>query len=288
MPAVEDILTVNEQAVRKWGTMLFAIADYDTAAPGAFFGGDTLPIALPADHLDLGFVTTDGITVADSISSESTSMLQSLEPVRDDLTGRDQSLSVVFGEANAWVNALYHAAQVADFPADRDGEWEFTDAGITDTPYYRILLYGQDGVGSQAVYRVEYAYRAKVTSKTDRALGRSASESFGFTFKLFRDSTLDKTLYRGQNGPGLGSATSEPTVTGATPSGGAPGDLLKITGSRFLGTTGITIDGQAVVEFQVDDFSTIYAIIPSGVTGAADIVVTTPAGASDAYSYTAA
>lgn len=288
MPAVESILTKNESAVRKWGTQLLAIADYDAAAPSSFFGGDHLPLALPSGHLDLGFVTTDGVTVADSLSSESTSMLQSLEPVREDLTGRDQSMSVVFGEANAWVNALYHGLQVADFPADREGAWEYTDAGITDTPYYRVLLYGQDGVGSQAIYRVEYAYKAKVTSKTDRAMSRSASESYGFTFKLFRDSLLDKTLYRGQDGPGLASSTQVPVISAATPSGGAPGDLLKISGARFLGTTGITIDGEAVVEFAVDDFSTIYAVIPSGVTGSAPIVVTTAAGASDPFAYTAA
>lgn len=288
MPAVDSILTINESAVRKWGTQLFAIADYDTAAPSSFFGGDHLPIALPTDHMDMGFVTTDGVTAADSISSEPTNMLQSLEPVRSDVTGREQSLSVVFGEANAWVNALYHLQQVADWPADRDGAWEFTDSGITDSPYYRVMLYAQDGVGSQAIYRVEYAYKAKVTSKTDRALSRSASESFGFTFALYRDPLLDKGFYRGQDGPGLASATQAPTITGATPSGAGVGHLLKISGTRFLGTTGITIDGQAVTYFTVEDFSTIYAVIPSGVSGAANIVVTTPAGASAAYAYTAA
>lgn len=288
MPAVEDILTLNETAIRKWGKQLIAIADYDTAAPSSFFGGDTLPVALPTGHKDLGFVTTDGITVADSLSSEATQMLQTLEPVRNDVTGRDQTLAVVFGEANAWVNALYHGVQVADWPADRDGDWEYTDSGITDTPYYRVLLYGQDGVGSQAIYRVEYAYRAKVTAKTDRALSRSNAETFGFTFTLFRDPQLDKSLYRGQNGPGMGSATALPVVSGATPSGLTTGDLLKITGSRFLGATAVTIDGQAVTEFAVANFSTIYAVIPASVTGAADIVVTTPAGASDPFAYTAA
>lgn len=288
MPAVENILTVNENAIRKWGKQLLAIADYDTAAPSSFFGGDTLPIALPTGHKDLGFLTTDGITVADSLSTEATQMLQSLEAVRNDVTGREQSLTGVFGEANAWVNAMYHGLQVADWPADRDGPWEFTDVGITDTPYYRILLYGQDGVGSQAVYRVEYAFKAKITAKTDRALQRSGEESFGFTWTLFRDPLLDKTLYRGQNGPGMGSATALPTIADATPSGGAPGDLLKITGSRFTGTTGITIDGATVLDFVVDDFSTIYAIIPAAVTGAAAIIVTNAAGASDPFAYTAA
>lgn len=288
MPAVDSILTVNESAVRKWGKQLIAIADYDTAAPGSFFGGDLLPVALPTDHLDLGFVTTDGVTAADSVESEATNMLQTLEPVRSDLTGRTQSLTVVFGESNAYVNALYHLQQVADWPADRDGEWEFTDTGVTDSPYYRVMLYGQDGVGSQAIYRVEYAYKAKITSKTDRALSRAASESYGFTFTLYRDTILDKILYRGQNGPGLASATEVPTITAATPSGLTTGDILKITGSRFTGTTAITIDAQNVTEFVVHDFSTIYALIPAAVSGAANIVVTNAAGASDPYAYTAA
>lgn len=286
MPAVSP--TLNESKVRKWGTVLFAIADMGTAIPDDLFGGDYLPIALPSGFKDLGFITTDGVTAVDSLSSEPTNMLQSLEAVRTDIAGREMSLSAVFGESNAWVNALYHSKLVSEFGADRDGSWDFTEAGISDTPYYRILMFGQDGVGDDAVYRVEAAYKAKVTAKTDRALGRSNPETFGFTFGLFRDQDLDKTYRRAEDGPSMHTPSTLPVISTVTPTGGAVGDVVKVSGTRFVGVTGITMDAVTVTDYQVHDANTIYLAIPATVSGAADVVVTTSAGASTAYEYTAA
>ncbi|NCD23919.1 MAG: hypothetical protein EOL90_13430, partial [Spartobacteria bacterium] len=79
-----------------------------------------------------------------------------------------------------------------------------------------------------------------------------------------------------------------PLIVSVLPSGGAPGEMVTITGSRFTGTTGITIDAAAVVEFEVVSDTKIAALIPATVTGAADVVVTNAAGASAAYAYTAA
>lgn len=286
MPDITPVL--NRSKVHKWGTIVFAIADETTAMPAAFFGVDYKPIALPSGFKDLGFITTDGVTAADSISVEPTTMLQDLEPVRTDLTGREMSLSVVFGESNAWVQGLFHGLPVADWPADRDSAWDYSDEGATDFPYYRVLLFMQDGVGDKALYRVEGGWKAKVTSKTDRALGRGNPETYGVTFKLFRDEVDDITYRRAEDGPSLHSPSTLPVIAAVTPTGGAVGDVLKVTGSRFTGVTGITIDAVTVTDYQVHDAGTIYLAIPSGVSGAADLVVTTTAGASTAFAYTAA
>ena len=201
-PAVIDVVDLNETNVRKWGTQLIAVGAYDAVVPDDLFGEDHLPVALPTGFHDLGFVTTDGVTMPDSITSEPTTMLQSLEPVRTDVTGRERSLAVVFGEGHAWTNALWHGVPVEDWPAVKDGPWDFTDGGdVADYPWLKILLYGQDGVGANAVYRVEAAYRAKVTSKTDRTLSRGTSENFGLTFGLYRDPVTQSVHRRAQDGP---------------------------------------------------------------------------------------
>lgn len=286
MPAVTP--TLNEKKVRKWGTMKFMIADDDATIPDELFGGDYLPISLPPTGFkDLGWVTTEGISSSDSLTSESDFGLQSLEPTRADLTGRERSLQVVFKESNNWVNSLFHHKLVSEFDADRDAAWDFTDSTSSDLPYYRILLAAQDGVGDAAVYRFEVAYRAKVTAKTDRALSRSA-ETFGFTFGLFRDPVLDKTFRRAEDGPSMHGSSLLPVVANATPSGAAVGDVLKVTGNRFTGVTGITLDGETVTDYQVHDTNTLYIVVPAAVTGAADLIVTTSAGASNTYEYTAA
>ncbi|WP_407316634.1 IPT/TIG domain-containing protein [Isoptericola halotolerans] len=79
-----------------------------------------------------------------------------------------------------------------------------------------------------------------------------------------------------------------PTITSATPSGGAAGDLATINGSGFGGTTDVTIDATPVDAFTVISSSTIVATIPAGITaGNVPIVVTNANGASDPYVYVA-
>lgn len=78
-----------------------------------------------------------------------------------------------------------------------------------------------------------------------------------------------------------------PTITSVLPSGETVGEMVVITGQFFTGTTGITMDGETVVEYEIISDSTIAMTIPASVTGAADVVVTNATGASDAYAYTA-
>lgn len=84
----------------------------------------------------------------------------------------------------------------------------------------------------------------------------------------------------------VGGATGVPVITGVTPAGQSIADPIIISGVRFTGTTGITIDGQAVVLFAVDGDTRIVAVIPAGAVTASDVVVTNATGASAAYSYT--
>lgn len=83
-------------------------------------------------------------------------------------------------------------------------------------------------------------------------------------------------------------ATSVPIIETVLPSGQTVGDVIYIKGYKFTGTTGVTIDAQTVTEYRVIDDNTIAILIPSSVSGAAAVVVTNAAGASDPYSYTAA
>ena len=83
-------------------------------------------------------------------------------------------------------------------------------------------------------------------------------------------------------------ATGVPAITVALPSGQAVGDALVLNGIRFTGTTGITVDGQTVTNYDILSDGVISLVIPASVSGAANIVVTNASGASTAYAYTAA
>lgn len=199
-----SLLTVDNSLVRKWGRVLVAVQDYSAPVPTEFFTAEGAPI-LPADAIQLGFITTDGVTAGKAMSSTDTAMLQWLEPVRTDLEGITKTLACAFGESsNAHVHAVYNGAQVADFPSSAKAPWVFDGGEVADFPYYRLWLIAADGVGDQAFYRVEYAYRAKVTSVTDRTLARSNPETLGFTFGLFKDPVAGKDTTIAENGPGFG------------------------------------------------------------------------------------
>lgn len=78
---------------------------------------------------------------------------------------------------------------------------------------------------------------------------------------------------------------SLPVITTITPAGQSVGEQVTINGSEFDGTTGVTIDAE-IAEFTLVSSSTIVAVIPALAAGAADVIVTTAAGASAPVSYT--
>lgn len=79
-----------------------------------------------------------------------------------------------------------------------------------------------------------------------------------------------------------------PLLESATPAGLTVGDQIVVRGYRLAGTVSATIDGVAVAELIVVDDNALVILIPAGVSGAAPIIVTNTAGASNTLSYAAA
>lgn len=194
------ILDDNNKLVHKWGTQLLALADYSTPMPEKFFDTATgKPLTLPAGFKILGYITTDGQQMSRSIESSDTNMVQDLEPVRTDMTGRARTMHVSFGESNAWVKGLAHGKPVSAWPSDKDADWEYTDGEVTDMPYYRLLSIAQDGVGDEATYRIQAGYRVKVTDQGDQTLNRSDVEVEDTTFGFYKDPDSGKTFTEAQS-----------------------------------------------------------------------------------------
>lgn len=204
MPDVRELMDTNSRLVRKWGRKLVALQDYSAPVPTTFFDTTTKTPVLPADAKVLGYITTDGVVLPSSVSTEPTNMDQDLEPVRTDITGIDKSVTAAFGESSSsWLHALRHGQPCSAWPAKKDAPWVFDDGDFVDFPYYRLWLISADGPEEAAFYRVEYGYRAKVTATNDRTHARSTNESIGFTFGLFKDPVVGKSLATMENGPGF-------------------------------------------------------------------------------------
>jgi hypothetical protein len=86
--------------------------------------------------------------------------------------------------------------------------------------------------------------------------------------------------------PVAGWDVASPTVTSVTPSGALTGDQVVITGTHLLGATAVTFDAIAADSFLIISATTIVAVLPADGAGPVDVIVTTPEGASPAFSYT--
>lgn len=201
MPDVIGRLANDNRNVHKWGTTILAIADYTTAIPEAFFATDGTPIALPTGFKNMGYITTDGISHSYDVSSDETNMLQTTQSVRSDVTSETHTFQVGFGETNGWTKALAYKQPVSEWPADKNAAWIY-DETSGEYPYYRAITLSQDGVGDAAVYRVEAAYRIKVTDIDDRSLNRSDVEEVNRTFTIYEDPVVGKSYTEAQTAAG--------------------------------------------------------------------------------------
>lgn len=92
--------------------------------------------------------------------------------------------------------------------------------------------------------------------------------------------------------PLIADPAADPAVTAVSPSTGptAGGTLVTITGINFTGATAVNFGSTAATNFRVISPSVISAVTPAKAAGVADVIVTTPNGASantaaDNYAY---
>jgi hypothetical protein len=111
------------------------------------------------------------------------------------------------------------------------------------------------------------AGRAQVTVEASRQnTGNSENEVIAVAL-------TGKGAYEPITNPFTGWDVTVPIVSFVGPDGAGDGELVTISGSGFLGTTGVTIDGDPV-EYTAVNGASIIAILPIGDAGAVPVVVT--------------
>lgn len=123
---------------------------------------------------------------------------------------------------------------------------------------------------------------------TDVSVGDAPEFAIDAFFEIQLSATVKNSATTGKKfrwyHPALKSNT--PTVTAATPSGAAAGQVVTITGTGFVGATSVKFGTAEAASFSVVSDTSITAVMPPGVAGAANITVTTPVGTSAAFTYT--
>ncbi len=124
------------------------------------------------------------------------------------------------------------------------------------------------------------AGRAFVTVEATRQnTGNSESEVYSITLS-------GKGPYEPITNPFTGWGATAPVIATVGPEGAKAGDQVVINGSGFTGATKVTIGGGSTsVVFSVISPATIVAVMPSGSAGNVPVVVTTPGGASAAFTF---
>jgi hypothetical protein len=133
--------------------------------------------------------------------------------------------------------------------------------------------------------------KGRITDSGQLAFTSSGAASIDVTIKTIpvwdsvRQEMVDAYLILDD---GVYVLSTVPTILTALPSAVVAGNQVTLTGSRFTGTTGITVGGVAVGsgKFTVVNDGVIVFTMPAGSAGPAPIIVTNGSGSSAAKAYT--
>jgi hypothetical protein len=196
VPGIQELQNWDNRQIRKHALQIIALADASVTAPTDFFttadasaspptlGGELL--ALPTGFYDGGYITTDGGTISRDISTADVNSVQTAEFTRSDIETDQSTFQVVFQETSNVTWALQFNEEFANMPAKGERlDFHRDRSGVQ--PRRRLLILTQDGVGDQAVYRVEFGPNVQITDTDDRSLQRSDEEQNSFTFTPYFD-----------------------------------------------------------------------------------------------------
>jgi hypothetical protein len=125
----------------------------------------------------------------------------------------------------------------------------------------------------------------QITGVSEDPMVRNGLQGFDVTLTCYKDDSGVKA-YRYYD---TGVTPAAPTISSRAPLGNlatAGGEIQVLTGLNFTGTTGVTVGGTAVLDFQLINDQTLSIITPAKSAGSFNIVATNAAGASAGFSVT--
>lgn len=237
-----------------------------------------------ATAIDLGYTTEEGVTFTIARSTTDIPGWPAVDPLR----------IIVESEAK---NASFGLRQFArqQWLASMGGTFTTTGGVHRWEPDEGKVIEGMlfvDMKDDNLSYRFGFR-RAMQAAEVSFTLVRSDSLILPNDWRALAPGAGVKSWFMDTDDPNFSlAAGSAPYIANVQPSGAAVGADVLVTGSNLgasgAGITAFTIDGVAVTVKTWIDSQHVIATIPAGVSGAAPVILTTAAGASNTYSYTAA
>lgn len=233
--------------------------------------------ALGVTWADLGYTTDAGVTRSEPQSVETRRAWQNRVKLRTLVTEFAVRWSFVLVQTSADVVKAFHGVSV-----DASGALVITG---DEKP---LIAFDLDIIDGANVIR-EYAPRARVVEIGDQVAVSGDTFGWPITIEAEFDATLNGYTKRWFTG-----IAGVPRLASALPTAVAQGGQVKISGTGFFKNGVADVVGAASVKFGatnatsyiVDDNQTIYAVMPAGSAGAANVTVTNSNGVSTALPYT--
>ena len=246
---------------------------------------DGLDATIDAAFEDSGYISEDGLTLTPE---------RSTEQVKDWSGSVVRELLTEFAAKLAWAHLETNEQSLKNYLGDDNVT--VVDATSTEGKRITALLRSTEMPRKPWLFKIKDGEArvlivvpdGQVSETGEVSFVKSGAITWPVTLATYPDANgvnvyvyLDDGQVLTAGVPTLASVNGSPNPAGA-------GDLVTIKGTRFTGTTAVTIDGNAADDFTVVDSETIVAVLPAGDAGAADVVVTNAVGAATAYSYTRA
>ena len=168
--------------------------------------------------------------------------------------------------------------------------WTTSFPGFVFTPPASISSITPSAAGSGTTITI---HGTKLSSTTGISFGGIPAASFA----VVSDTIVTAVVGAGATGdvvlttpvvtstlPGAFTFIPAPALTGFTPTSGATGTTVTITGTNFSNASTVTLGGTPVLSFTVNSATSITAIVAGGSTGA--VSVTTPGGVTSLTGFT--
>jgi len=234
---------------------------------------------------DSGYISEDGLTLTPD---------RSTEQVKDWSGSVVRELLTEFSAKLAWAHLETNEQSLKNYLGDDNVTVEAATA--TEGKRITALLRATEMPRKPWVFKIKdgdarvliVVPDGQVSETGEVSFVKSGAITWPVTLATYPDANGVNVYVYLDDGQVLTAGVPVVSSVAGNPDPAAPGDLVTIKGTRFTGATAVTMDGVAVPEFTVVDSETIVAVVPAGVSGAADVVVTNATGNSTAYSYTAA
>ena len=152
------------------------------------------------------------------------------------------------------------------------GTWTYNGSMNAATP---VSIRGLDGSTTGTTVSLAASGNGGVYLVTDNAGYNVAPSTATITALVPAPGT--NAVFRGVAFAPAAPAAAAPTITSFSPTSGAVGTTVTITGTDFTGATALTLNGVAITGFTVVNATTITFVVPAGATSGT-LAVTTPGG----------